>query len=136
MGQTLKIFLLLGMFVMSALCEDTGCDVGYTCLPRKSCASYLSKLEELRKVGKEKGKSSSEYMSILGRLRSFICNKADKKVCCDISNDEEFSPNFIPNIERGECGITGDAAFIFGECRINAMLLSLCIINLPDTFNI
>ena len=136
MGPRLEIFLVLGLFVISGLCVDSGCDVGYSCLPSETCVSYKSKLEDLRRVGAEKGKRSSEYKTILARLKSLICNKAERKFCCDRSkqpstttttttttppptdgtNDEKFNPNFVPNINLGECGVTGDAAFIYGEC--------------------
>ena len=139
MGPRLEIFLVLGLFVISGLCVDSGCDVGYSCLPSESCVSYKSKLEDLRKVGAEKGKTSSEYKTILARLKSLICNKAERKFCCDrskqpsqtptppppsttttptpdVTNDEKSFPNFVPNINSGECGVTGDAAFIYGEC--------------------
>lgn len=128
MGLRLEVFLLLGIFVISGLGADSGCDVGYTCLSKDICVSYKSKLGDLKKVEAEKGKRSSAYKSILARLKSLICNQAERKVCCDRSKqpttstptttikatDEKSFPNFIPNIERGECGVTGDAAFIYG----------------------
>ena len=131
MGLRLEVFLLLGIFVISGLGADSGCDVGYTCLSKDICVSYKSKLGDLKKVEAEKGKRSSAYKSILARLKSLICNQAERKVCCDRSKqpttstptttikatDEKSFPNFIPNIERGECGVTGDAAFIYGECK-------------------
>lgn len=139
MGLRLEVFLLLGIFVIPGLGGDSGCDVGYTCLSRDICVSYKSKLGELRKVETEKGKRSSEYKSILARLKSLICNQAERKVCCDRSKqpttptttptttisatDEKSFPNFIPNIERGECGVTGDAAFIYGECKLQLFFL-------------
>ena len=141
MGLRLEVFLLLGIFVIPGLGGDSGCDVGYTCLSRDVCVSYKSKLGDLKKVEAEKGKRSSEYKSILARLKSLICNQAEKKVCCDrskqpttsftpptttiASNDEKSFPNFIPNIDRGECGVTGDAAFIYGECKLQLFLSSL-----------
>ena len=138
MGLRLEVFIVLGIFVISGLGQDSGCDVGYTCLYRKTCVSYNSKVDDLKKLGAEKGITSSEYKSLLARLKTLICNKKERKVCCDKAKqptttttpatttttpattttaptDEKSFPNFIPNIDRGECGVTGDAAFIYGE---------------------
>ena len=135
MGPRVEIFLVLGLFVICGLCVDSGCDVGYSCLPRETCVSFQSKLRDMRKVGREKGKKSSEYKTILARLRSLICNKDEFKVCCDRAKqptnpstttplptttvtptDEHSYPSYVPNIDRGECGLSGDAEFIYGEC--------------------
>ena len=137
MGLRLEVFIVLGIFVISGLGQDSGCDVGYTCLYRKTCVSYNSKVDDLKKLGAEKGITSSEYKNLLARLKTLICNKKERKVCCDKAKqptttttlattttpattttaptDEKSFPNFIPNIDRGECGVTGVAAFISGE---------------------
>jgi len=130
MGLRLEVFIVLGIFVIPGLGQDSGCDVGYTCLYRKTCVSYNSKVDDLKKLGAEKGITSLEYKSLLARLKTLICNKKERKVCCDKAKqptttttpattttaptDEKSFPNFIPNIDRGECGVTGDAAFIYG----------------------
>ena len=129
--------------MISGLNGDSGCDVGYTCLPRGICVSYNSKLRDLRKLGAEKGKTSSEYKALLERLKSLICNKAEGKICCDKAQqptttstttttttaptDQQSFPNFIPSIDRGECGVTGDAAFIYGERKLQLFFLLLYV---------
>ena len=144
MGLRLEVFIVLGIFVISGLGQDSGCDVGYTCLYRKTCVSYNSKLGDLKKLGAEKGITSSEYKSLLARLKTLICNKKERKVCCDKAKqptttttpattttaptDEKSFPNFIPNIDRGECGVTGDAAFIYGERKLQLFFVTFMLI--------
>ena len=147
MGLRLEVFIVLGIFVISGLGQDSGCDVGYTCLYRKTCVLYNSKVDDLKKLGAEKGITSSEYKSLLARLKTLICNKKERKVCCDKAKqptttttpattttaptDEKSFPNFIPNIDRGECGVTGDAAFIYGERKLQLFfVLFMLIVNI------
>ena len=147
MRPRLEVFIFLGISVISGLNGDSGCDVGYTCLPRGICVSYNSKLRDLRKLGAEKGKTSSEYKALLERLKSLICNQAEGKICCDKAQqptttsttttttaaptDQQSFPNFIPSIDRGECGVTGDAAFIYGERKLQLFfVLFMLIVNI------
>ena len=138
-----QVCILLATFVISGLGGDSGCDVGYQCLSRDVCVSYQSKFDDLQTAKKLKGKKSSEYRAILTRLKSYICNEKEKKVCCDKSKqskatttsssttiatttstttttpytfDKKSWPTFVPDINaNGECGLTGDAAFILSE---------------------
>ena len=52
------------------------------------------------------------WNDILQSLKSLICNKEDKKICCKIESNNPDSPGYLPR--DGECGIAGDAAFIVG----------------------
>ena len=143
MRQRLEVFIFLGISVISGLNGDSECKPGYTCLPRGICDSFQSERRDLRKLGKEKGTTSSEYKALLERLKSLICNQAEGKICCDKAQqptttstttttttaptDQQSFPNFIPSIDRGECGVTGDAAFIYGERKLQSFFLLLYV---------
>ena len=170
-GPCAQVCILLATFVISGLGGDSGCDVGYQCLSRDVCVSYQSKFDDLQTAKKLKGKKSLEYQAILTRLKSYICNEKERKVCCDKSKqskatttsssttstttttttttspytfDKKSWPTFVPDINaNGECGLTGDAAFILSEykhcfCRFSLSSLrqmerTRCLVSSPGS---
>ena len=62
----------------------------------------------MREIGQRQGQDTSEYKTRLTELKGLICNKKERKVCCE--NTELSSPSYIPNIYNGECGLMEDAA--------------------------
>ena len=43
---------------------------------------------------------------MLTELRGLVCNKEERKICCDDRDGiDQSSPRYIPNIENGECGL-------------------------------
>ena len=60
----------------------------------------------MREIGQRQGQDTSEYKTRLTELKGLICNKKERKVCCESTEQEPSSPSYIPNI--GECGIRGD----------------------------
>jgi len=105
-------------------CEDKDCDAGYQCELSTGCKSYKVEREKLGRYQKD----SSEFKKLLNKLRSQVCNKKLRKICCEVEEQElkqekvqdvvkvekteKDSPSWIPNME--ECGVTGNAAFILG----------------------
>ena len=73
---------------------------------------------------------SQEWRRKLTKLRSLVCNKKERKVCCGEKEKEESfqnttevsvtpdvsdSPSFIPSLDREECGLAGASfSFIIG----------------------
>ena len=77
-------------------------------MKRSGCEYYQAEIQK----SKELTKRSKARNDIIQNLRSLLCNKADKKVCCKVQSGNPDSPDYLP--EEGECGIAGDAEFIVG----------------------
>ena len=77
-------------------------------MKRDECDHYNAEI----KRSKEVTKKSKEWYDIIQALKSLICNQKDRKLCCKIKSNNPDSPGYLPG--DGECGVTGDAAFIVG----------------------
>ena len=107
----MRVVLFLSIFtVCLSQSEDTACDAGYQCQDTSDCQPYNDEKEKL----KQYSRGSSEYKRVLNKLKSQICNKKLRKVCCEIEDpvEDRDSPSWIPS--AGECGLSGDPAFILG----------------------
>ena len=107
-----KYLALVFLFVLftSAYSQqrDKTCDRGYECVKRDECEFYQAEIQK----SKELTKRSKAWNDIIQNLRSLICNKAKRKVCCKVQSGDPDSPDYLPG--EGECGIAGDAEFIVG----------------------
>ena len=63
----------------------------------------------MREIGKRQGQETFEYKTRLTELKSLICNKKERKICCESKEQELSSPSYVPNIDNGECGLMEDA---------------------------
>ena len=88
--------------------RDRECGAGYRCLQKDICIPFKSKVTELISLARD----SPEFKTMLTELKGLVCNKEEKKVCCDICDSIEQSSSacYIPNIENGECGLMEGAA--------------------------
>ena len=66
---------------------DNPCEAGKECVPGDSCEMFTA--EKLKLAGLSRG--SDERKRLLERLRSLVCNKEEKKVCCDLPSPGNIS---------------------------------------------
>merc|ERR1711971_1159561 len=115
MGQSMfrkylkSFFFLLVIFTCTLSQQrDKPCNRGFECVKRDECEHYNAEI----KRSKEVTKKSKEWYDIIQALKSLICNQKDRKLCCKIKSNNPDSPGYLPG--DGDCGVTGDAAFIVG----------------------
>merc|ERR1711862_217236 len=107
--KILSLFFLLVIFTCTLSQQrDKPCSRGFECVKRDECDHYNAGI----KRSKEVTKRSKEWNDIIQPLKSLICNQKDRKLCCKIKSNNPDSPGYLPG--DGECGVTGDAAFIVG----------------------
>jgi len=69
------------------------CGLGQVCTPQKECPSFTAQRNKLIQLSK----GSTEYSNLLERIKSRICDKATKTVCCERANSKCSTPkNSIP----------------------------------------
>ena len=61
-------------------------------------------------------KGKPGYSTLQAKLKSQICNKKERKVCCPLCDEtDEDSPCYIPSLEEERCGLEGShSGFIVG----------------------
>ena len=74
---------------------DGECDKGFVCKSSVYCAQYVEKKKQLDTLSD----TDPEYESILKELKTMVCNKADRGVCCR-ENFEIVNGNIVMNIEE------------------------------------
>ena len=67
--------------------QDGDCTGDMECRDQQDCKNFLQEKDMLRLVDRK----TEEYRATLSHLKSLICNKREKKVCCDpeLSESEE-----------------------------------------------
>ena len=86
--QTILGYNLIRNYILLLTHEDDPCEAGKECVPGDSCEKFTAEKEKL--AGLSLG--SDERKMLLERLQSLVCNKEEKKVCCNIpSEDDIFS---------------------------------------------
>ena len=58
--------------------ETISCSHDKECVPSDQCTTYVSDTEKLKTLRK----GTEQHNILLSKLRSLICNKAEKKICC------------------------------------------------------
>ena len=105
------ILILSGLCWISSVQSQNQCGAGKECVDAGKCDFYneeRGKLKDLRR-------GSSQYNNVLSKLKSLVCNKADRKVCCAVPDAPADSPRYRPSYEDEECGSGGShAGFIRG----------------------
>ena len=61
--------------------EDRPCEAGKDCVPAESCEVFKAEREKLNRLSR----GSEQRKMLLEKLRSLVCNKQDKKICCEKS---------------------------------------------------
>lgn len=110
-------FLLFSLSFITLIDCQNSCQSNQECVEATKCDGYSKLRSELNliQIG------TKDYTTLLNKLKSLVCNKVDRKVCCDIaaggqtnSNDSD-SPSYRPSVEKEECGeVGGHAGFIRG----------------------
>ena len=101
---------ILSLLVITAA-QQKPCNLGSSCIENSQCPQFLQERELLRSLNR----ASPEFRDKLDRLKSLVCNRQEKKVCCvkDVV-DENNSPSWVPGKEDG-CGVgTSSAGFVVG----------------------
>ena len=84
--------------------EDCGQDE--ECIRQKRCPSFLALKEKFRELTK----ATAEHSLALAGLKAAVCHPKRKLVCCP--KPQALNATYLPVL--GECGVSGDAAFIVG----------------------
>ena len=104
----MKIIIFLVSFLLCVIAQkDSECQDGFKCVPVIGCFHYKKQQDRLKQLSK----GSSEFKAIRKELASLVCNKRERKICCDTTE----SPSWVPKPDENECGLKGDnAEFIVG----------------------
>lgn len=65
--------------------DDIPCDSGMECRNVKECKNFAEQKDRLRVLDK----NTEEYREIIGDLKRRVCNKKEKKVCCETELSED-----------------------------------------------
>ena len=95
-----KLFCLVVLSACTLQVLSQGCADGSDCVDQSNCQTFLEKKKEL----KELSRGSERYIQNLELLRSLVCNKKDRKVCCE--RRKYYSPSWVPPLSSGECGLS------------------------------
>ena len=91
---TLSFFIcLLGLVSGQRLEGD--CNTGWDCKRTELCPDYQDKLQELRRLSRR----STEHQELFSYLKSLVCNKAERGVCCE-RNFELVNGNIVRSVEE------------------------------------
>ena len=90
--------------ILTATQQNSGCDLGYDCVPEQTCDSFQIDKEHLKSLQW----GSSEFKKVLNQLRGLVCDKSQRKICCpivDLLTDKIVSekPRIIRNITGSTC---------------------------------
>ena len=97
--------------------QETPCGAGLQCVSQLSCPTFISARNRLETLSK----GSRERARLLQKLRSLVCNKDRREICCEVStpppgsSTDPDSPSYLPSLEEDQCGLEGgSAAFVLG----------------------
>ena len=63
---------------LESTCSTGGCDGGWQCKPREECPIFLEKQSQLKALRPQ----TTERRDLIALLKSLVCNKEEKRVCC------------------------------------------------------
>ena len=66
--------------ILTATQQNSGCNLGYDCVPEQTCDSFQIDKEHLKSLQW----GSSEFKKALNQLRRLVCDKSQRKICCPI----------------------------------------------------
>ena len=97
----MRIILLLLIFTISqSQSQDTDCDDGYQCQKIAVCQSYQTETQKL----KQYQRGSREFKRLQNNIKSWICNKKLRKVCCEVEVPQGRNPQDKENDEECDVG--------------------------------
>ena len=99
-----SVLLLLASLAVATVLAD--CGQGEECIRQKRCPSFLALKDKFRELTKD----TEEHDLALAGLKEVVCNQRRKLVCCPKA--QAMNTTYLPVL--GECGVSGDAAFIVG----------------------
>ena len=80
------VFLIFCAMVPSFQ-QQNFCDVFSDCVHHSKCPHYIEQSEKMKTFARD----SSEFGRIRNELRQLICNKKERKVCCDEPSSITFN---------------------------------------------
>ena len=95
--------------------EDSQCSEGYECTTTRYCPSYVAEREKMKEYLRTG--DTRNWNETKTRLKSLICNKTLKKLCCSdpSSTLRENLPSYFPTTDDWGCGVgLNNSAFIVG----------------------
>jgi len=105
--------------------RDRKCGSSAICKHQDKCPKFLEEKENLYKLTK----NSQEYKETLSRIKSSVCNRAEKGVCCEGEEREEDvgCGVGVPCVSENDCKYTKDLRIKFrnGDQNAKAKLRSL-----------
>merc|ERR1712244_108874 len=72
--------------------QDTPCEVGLQCVRHSSCQSFIRDRDLLTSLDRK----SPERARLLNKLKSLVCNKVERKVCCGVPPPPTPAPTPAP----------------------------------------
>jgi len=109
------IFLLLsGLCLIPLIRCQRSCNRDEKCIAATDCKSFARDRAIFQ--SSDCKRNSTCYSTLQAKLKSQICNKKERKVCCPLCDEtDEDSPCYIPSLEQERCGLEGsDSSFIVG----------------------
>ena len=92
----MNILVFIGLLIsriFSADIEDRDCEESFWCSPSESCEFYQQQLIQIQNTREVETKKE-----IFSKLRSLVCNKKSRKVCCPL-NEKALENVTEPNVE-------------------------------------
>ena len=69
--------------------EENRCEAGQDCVPADSCERFRAEKEKLNRLSQ----GSDQWKTLLEKLKSQVCNKEEKKICCDLPSPGNILTN-------------------------------------------
>ena len=110
-----QLFIYVCM-ASSAYAEDLTCQTGTKneCVKADLCPQFVKDREK----SKSFARGSTLYKNLISRLKRHICNKVEKKICCNRTS----LPSWLLSKIKG-CGVSFDPSF-FCKMKIAKILLT------------
>ena len=78
------LLLLLGLWARGQPGVGRQCSESKECRKQEQCPAFTRKREELQRLAR----GSMEYEALLEGLKGEVCDRASKRVCCELVNRE------------------------------------------------
>ena len=98
--ENMKIILFLFSFLLCVIAQDSECEKGFECVPARGCFHYINLNDRLKQLQQ----GSTEFKKIRSELASLVCNKAKRKICCDIIDTPSWIPKPNEDVDW-KCGL-------------------------------
>jgi len=146
--RTMKKIALLSLFTLAILqplaeaqrvsMEDSSCEAGKECIPDIGCEFFTTARVKLNNMSR----GSHERQILVEKLKSLVCNKERKKVCCDNSRPTPGVPgvpqtgfgDLLENLRPKGGGLTSTCPNYGVSCSLNNALpgVNVTTVNTPS----